>query len=152
MSRRLSLLSLLLLSAWSGSASADWWETDNPPDVRGGYKLQDLRLQGKISGFKVKSTHGRTVTVTLPRSGGLDQPIALPKGEWAEITLILDGPLTLSAGGVTQTLQVHTLTVPLEDPEATQVHLDWTLPEGLGLDGDAAALISALEDGALARP
>ena len=153
MSRPSALLALLVLSGLPGAAIAGWWEGGNPPDLRGTHGLQSLQVSGKVTGYKLKANHGRTVAVTLATPQGLDQPLTLPAGDWAELTLILDGPVTLVQGGVVVQLSVDTLTVVLDDPSARKVHLDWTLPQPLSrLAADPDALIPALEDGGLASP
>ena len=155
MSYRLHILALLVLSAMPGSASAGWVETGNPggDELRGTLKGLGLHLSGKINGFKVTGKHGRTSTVYLASPQGLSAPLDLPAGEWAEITLLLDGPVTVGNGGRHRQLWVDSLTVPLADPDATQITLDWTLPEGLDLRTvSAERLLHALEDGGLAIP
>lgn len=151
MSHRTFLLALALLTGLPGTASAGWWEDGNPGGTIRLSKLQDLQVSGKLTGYKLKGTHGRTVEVRLPRAQGLEQAIALPAGAWDEITLIVDGPLTVrSAQGKVQ-LEVDSLTVVLDDPEARQIHLEWSLPEG-ALGQGADALRRALEDGGVAAP
>ncbi len=149
------ILALLLLSGLPSTASAGWWETGNPggDELRGTLKGLGLHLSGKITGFKVTGKHGRTSTVYLASPQGLDAPLDLPSGDWAEITVLLDGPVTVRSGGTSVRLEVDSLTVPLADPDATQVTLDWTLPDGLDLRTvSAERLLHALEDGGLAIP
>lgn len=155
MSYRSHILALLVLSAMPGSASAGWVETGNPggSELRGTFKGLGLHLSGKINGFKVTGKHGRTAVVELDSPQGLGAPLDLPEGEWAEITLLLDGPITVRSGGVSVRLEVETLTVPLSDPDAAQVTLDWSLPDDLDLRTvSAERLRCALEDGGLAEP
>lgn len=148
MFRRLIIVTLLSLIGLTGTGFIEW---GNPEDVRGGLKGLQVRLSGKISGFKVTNKHGRSVEVRLPRLQSLDAPITLPAGAWAELTLVLDGPVTVRSGTAAVVLEVDALTVPLEDPDARQVHLDWTLPDEVGALSQGA-LIAALQDGGLAVP
>lgn len=151
MSYRSLLLALLSLVGLPGIASAGVAGWGNPDDLHGSLKDLQVRLSGKISGFKVTNKHGRTVEVRLPRLQSLDAPITLPAGEWAELTLVLDGPVTVRAGAAEVVLEVDALTVPLADPDAHRIHLDWTLPaDRRALSTDA--LVTALQDGGLAVP
>ncbi len=154
MFHRYLLLALLLVSALPTSASAGWTEVGNPGgSFRGTFKDLQIRLSGSLKGFKVTGKHGKTEVVHLPRAQGLDQAISLPEGSWDEITLFLDGPVTVRASDGVIKLQVDSITVVLEDPDAAQVHLDWTLPaDYTSLRGSPTRLLQALEDGALARP
>ena len=156
MNERTLLLALLAVAASGGTASAGVTEWGNPggDEFRG--KLAGVRLAGKITGFKLTNKHGRTVQVRLPHPQSLETPISLPDGEWAEITLLLAGPVTVYSGASTVILEVDSLTVPLADPDANEVHLDWTLPAdliALSPNGPSkAVLILALQDGGLATP
>ena len=152
MSRPSVLLALLVLSGLPGAAFAGWWETGNPPDVHGLHSAQKFQISGKVNGIKLKATHGRSRVVTLPAPVDLDQALSLPAGEWAEVTLLLDGPLTVTVDGRQVQLEVDSLTVVLEDPTARLVHLEWSLPDAPIRTWSADALIQALEDGAIARP
>ena len=151
---------LLLLGALSGLAYAGIWQDGNPPGVGGGRgTLSGVRLQGLIGGYKLKGGHGREVVVRLPRPVALTDALRLPMGPsegWADLTLELVGPVTVTAPGASPVvLEVDSLTVALEDPDAREVQLDWTLSEGLisalrvGVEVDNLA--GALEDGGLAR-
>ena len=155
MSYRFHVLVLLLWSVLSGVATAGWWETGNPggTGLHGRFGDFQVGLKGRLTGFKVTGKHGKTEVVHLPRAQGLDQAISLPEGSWDEITLFLDGPVTVRASDGVIKLQVDSITVALEDPDAAQVHLDWTLPaDDTSLRGSPTRLLQALEDGALARP
>ena len=96
----------------------------------------------------------------LPRAAALDGTLRLPAGDWAELTLLLDGPVTLELGGAQVTLDLDALTVPLADPGASEIHLEWTLPEDLTARlerGERSETLSdqlgfALQDGGLAAP
>lgn len=150
MSRRSILLALLFMAGF-GTAVAGVIEVGNPGGAEFRGKLEGVRLAGKITGFKLTNKHGRTVMVRLPHPQSLETPISMPEGEWVEITLLLTGPVTVYSGATTVVLEVDSLTVPLGDPEAHEIHLDWTLPADLSaLSGDA--LILALQDGGLATP
>ena len=136
MSYRLHILALLLLSGLPSTASAGFWEGGNPggDELRGTFKGLSLHLSGNITGFKVTDQHGRTSTVVLASPQGLSVPLDLPAGEWTEITVLLDGPVTVRSAG-----QSH--------------QLNWTLPEDLNLQTTSAERLSqALEDGGLAIP
>ncbi len=148
---RLAVFALVLLPLFSSSAEAGWVEWGNPEDLR--ESAPEIQVAGRITGFKVTGKHGKSVVVTLPRAQGLDQPIPLPEGSWHEITLTLDGPVTVRTEEGAIKLQVDSITVALEDPDAAQVHLDWTLPaDDTSLRASPTRLLQALEDGALARP
>ena len=151
MTKPLRILTLLFVAGLPWSASAGIWEGGNPEggDIRGALKDLRVKMSGKINGFKLTGRHGRTVEVRLPRPQALDAPLVLPPGDWAEITLILEGPVTVRSALSVVQLDLESLTVALEDPEARVVQLDWTLPaDPYDLDDDQ--LIVALEDGALA--
>ena len=153
MAYRSLLVALLFGVGLPGVATARYTEWGNPggDEFRG--KLEGVRLAGKITGFKLTNKHGRTVMVRLPHPQSLETPISLPEGEWAEITLLLAGPVTVSSGATSVVLKVDSLTVPLEDPEAGEIHLDWTLSSDLeAMNFDPDRLILALEDGGLAVP
>ena len=152
MSRLLPLLALLSFIGLPRAASAGWWETGNPTDLHGFHGAQRIQISGKITGFKLTSTHGRALVVTLPAPHDLDRPLALPPGEWAELTLYPDAPVTVTVNGDPMKLEVDSLTVVLEDPTARLIHLEWSLPDAPIRTWSADALVQALEDGALARP
>ena len=145
------LLALMFLPTFSTPAEAGWVEWGNPEDLRGA--LRGISLSGRLTGFKVTGKHGKTEVVHLARAQGLDKAIPLPEGSWDEITLTLDGPVTVRTEEGALKLQVDSITVALEDPDAAQVHLDWTLPvDWTALRASPQHLLQALEDGALARP
>lgn len=146
---RLSLLGLLLLTA---RAEAGFWE-DGGHDLRARAAFQ---VSGAIRGYKLTNTHGRAVVVKLATPADLAAPLSLPAGPWAELTLLLDGPLTVASAEGQVRLEVDSITAPLSDPDARQIHLEWSLPEPLlgqlELPGAAPRLLSALQDGAVAAP
>ena len=152
------VLSTIAVLASSPRASAGWW-SDDEWHIRSPLG-HTPHLTGAIRGYKLTSTHGRQVTVLLPRPAALDGTLALPAGDWAELTLLLDGPVTLELGGVQVTLDLDALTVPLADPSASEIHLEWTLPEDLTARlerGERSETLShqlglALQDGGLAMP
>lgn len=154
MTRALPLCALAL-ALTAPTASAGWWHSHTTDLVRP-QAGRAVALSGSVRAYKLTSTHGRTVMVRLPRPASLSEPLALPEGPWAELTLLLDGPLVLD--GVV--LEVDTLTVPLTDPDATEVQLEWTLPDSLAarLRGGPVdeelrlAVVGALEDGGVATP
>lgn len=147
MFRRLIIVTLLGLTGLTGTGFIEW---GNPggDELRGGLKDLKIRLDGKLKGIKVTNKHGRSVVVH--RSQSLTAPITLPAGEWAEVTLLLDGPVTLRDDRSTVLLDVESLTVVVDDPEATEIHLEWTLPTALTAFRTDDALVRALEDGGLA--
>ena len=148
MTLRLPLL--FALGALAGAANAGIVTNGNPESLRGQH-IQSVRLSAQVSGIRLTGRHGRTVQVSLPRGTALTETIPLPRGDWADLTLVLDGLLTVTLpDGAAVQLQVDTLTVPMHDPEATSVTLDWTLPAGASTD--PAALRQALQDGGLAVP
>lgn len=145
---------LLLLAALSGAAQAWVWEDGNPNGVRGQIPAR-LSVQGRFTSYWLSGRHGRHVEVRLPRPARLDEPLALPAGDWADLTLVLDGPVTVATpGGPAVRLEVPALTVAIDDPEARNIHLEWTLPEGalsaLGAGLTPVGLAEALQDGGLA--
>lgn len=153
LARALPLFTLALTLSTSGPARAFWF--DSAEDLR---PRRDQRpaVTGSFRAYKLTSTHGRTLTVRLPRPAALNDALPLPAGEWAELTLILDGEVIVD--GVD--LALETLTVPLADPEAHEVHLEWSLPaelsERLHAGERTPALLEqlgvALADGGLATP
>ncbi len=145
---------LLLLAALSGAARAWIWEDGNPYGLMGKIPVR-LSVQGRFASYVLSGRHGRHLEVRLPRPARLDEPLALPAGDWADLTLVLDGPVTVATpGGSAVRLEVPALTVALDDPEAREIHLEWTLPEGAlsALMAGVAprGLAQALEDGGLA--
>lgn len=82
----------------------------------------------------------------------LDAPLALPPGDWTDLELGFDAPVQVTLGDDAPALvALPTLLVPLEDPEARVVTLDWSLPEGAAQALQAGvvpnALAQALDDG-----
>ena len=151
MCHRSFLLALLFLTGMPGVASAGFTEWGNPEDLRGTFN--GIRLSGRLTGFKVTGKHGKSEVVALPRGTDLSRPLMLPEGTWHEITLLFDGPVTVRGLDDALTLQVDSLTVVLDDPDASRVHLDWTLPDDWSaLSASPDRLLQALEDGALALP
>ena len=148
---RVFAVALGLTPLFASSAEAGWVEWGNPEDLR--QDLPDVQITGRITGFKVTNPHGKTLLVTLPHPADLSAPLRLPEGTWREITLLLDGPVTVACPEGVLKLQVDSITVALEDPDAHQIHLDWTLPDDwTSLRVSQTRLLRALEDGALARP
>lgn len=146
---------LLALGALSTAAHSGIIINGNPESLRGTVARGALQVKGWTSMVKLTGRHGRSVAVRLPRPYALDEALPLPAGDWAELTLILDGPVTVALPGApAQAVDLDTLTVPLDEPGAVEIHLDWTLPEGLlsALQAGVApqGLAHALEDGALA--
>lgn len=149
---------VLALALLSITAQAGSWETSGDFRPRGSLMIQ---VSGQIHSILVINRHGRAVPVPVPPGTRLGDTLALPPGDWAEITLILDGPLTVTVDGAAPvSLDLETVTVPLEDPEADSVVLDWSLPDALlarlhaGAPDPAvrAALTAAIRDGVIARP
>lgn len=151
------LPSIVALALLMGVANAGYWEYGNPPGLHPREDRQALSLRGQVSGLKLSGRHGRTATVTLARPYSLDEALPLPAGHWDELTLVLEGPVTVALGsGPPHLLNARTLTVVLEDPDAASVVLDWSLPEGawsaLKAGVEVTGLPALLEDGALALP
>lgn len=154
MTRPIALV-LLAITLVEPVAQAGWWSQDNGTGLRP-RGSQTPAVSGSFRAYKLTSTHGRTVTVRLPRPASLHEPVALPTGEWATITLLPDGPVTVNGLSV----ELDAITVPLADPAAAEIHLEWSLSDALTarlLSGDRSADLAdqlglALEDGALATP
>ena len=139
---------ILLLGALSSPAYAWYINSGNPLQTRP--TPSSVQVSGRIRGFKLTSPAGRVVVVTLPRPARLDEVLPLPAGVWAEITLLLDGPVTVQREGDPPVmLPIDDMTLVLDDPEARHIQLEWRLPEG---PLAPAALGLALEEGGLAAP
>ena len=104
---------LLLLGALTGLAQAGIWQTGNPPGVIGRGALSGIRVQGWSTGIKLTGRHGRELVVRLPRPISLSEPIQLPEGDWADITLTLDGPVTVWVPGASPVELTKTPVAPL---------------------------------------
>ena len=132
------------------------WSDGNPPGFHGDIERPQVEVRGWITGFKLTGRHGRSVEVKLPRPLELGERLELPAGPWSELTLRLSGPLEVQVSDAAPvTLWLESLVIPLEDPDATEVRLSWSLPEGMesallaGLSPDGLA--DLLQDGALAE-
>jgi len=148
---------LLLLGLLPSVTSAGILEAGNPPGLHALPGLAIVHVAGQASWIRLTPRHGHARLVHLPRPAALDEPLALPPGDWADLTLILDAPIQVSVDrGPPLSLDLPELTVPLEDPGASAVTLTWTLPDGLASALRSGVLPSdlraALEDGALAGP
>ena len=109
-----------------------------------------FHLNARVRSLILTNRQGRRTTVPLPGSRELSQGLPVPAGDWAEITVVFDGPVFLvgSPGGPVP-LAIQTLTAPLERPDATEdrmLFLDLALPDGLR----GPALLAAVADGVLA--
>lgn len=152
---RLALAWMVLLAPL-GLAQAGIWQDGNPPGLRGRQAIPGLTVKGSFSSYKLTGRHGRTVTVRLPRPQGLNEALALPAGEWTDLTLVLDGPVAVEVPGApVVAVSLGELTVALHDPAAQEIHLEWSLPEGLlgalRAGGEMQGLGPALVDGAWTR-
>lgn len=132
-------------------------ESGNPESLRDRQLMNAIRVTGRLSGYKLTDRYGRQVEVRLPTPARIEDPLTLPPGEWAELTLLPAGALRVAVGaGSPVALDVPALTVTLEDPEVPTVTLDWSLPDGVRSALRAglapAGLAEALADGALGRP
>ena len=145
MARALFYILLLL----SPQARAFIWYDGSPGKIIAVPSHPTVRVSGWVRGIKLTSTTGREIIVKLPRPVPLDQPLTLPAGDWSDLTLILDGPLQVQVDQRPLYLTLPELVVPLDDPSAREIELDWSLPEG---PLDPATLPALLQDGALARP
>ena len=138
------------------SVSARVTSGGNPPGIRTDIERPQVEVRGWITGFKLTGRHGRTVEVKLPRPMELGERLALPVGPWSELTLRLSGPLQVQVSDAAPVkLWLESLEIPLEDPDATEVRLSWSLPEGAesalqaGLTPEG--LGDLLQDGVLAE-
>lgn len=121
---------------------------------------QRWSAQAQVSGVRWTTRTGRGTTVVLPRSVKPFEatPLVAPPGEWVELTLLLDGPMTLVGSALDWTLEIPEFTVILDEPVlgGAAVQLSLNLPEAGfptrvrpgGIDHDA--LVVAVEDGASA--
>lgn len=159
---RVLALGALLLGATSVQAGS---MVGNP----GGDKLHNaglvhLSVQGRALALRWVNRSGQVRTQRLPAPVDPFQPGALvaPPGEWADVVLVLDGPVRLdgqteSGQRFSTTLDLGEWTIPLEDPSVSTggrvLDLDLVVPAGPRGSGDAAdaALLTAVRDGALAR-
>lgn len=117
--------------------------------------LRNATLQGHIRSLVWTDRTGRTQRERAPAGLNLNDNASFlpPAGEWVELTLVLDGPVTLTgttpAGAPLRlSAELGTWTVPLESPEDRSLVLDLELP---ALLASPAELARALRDGALAR-
>jgi len=117
--------------------------------------LRSAALHGHVRSLVWTDRTGRTRRETVPVDLNLDSAATLlpPPGEWTDLTLVLDGPVTLTgttlAGAPTRlSADLGAWTVPLEAPGSAPLILDLALPAGLSSPADLAV---ALQDGALAR-
>ncbi len=154
MTHRLPVL-IALCALLASIANAGIIIAGNPHTLHGQVGAMNVVVKGWVTGVKLTGRHGRTVTVVFPRALPLDGALPIPSGDWADLTLELAGPVTVSVEGRGVNLDVPSLTVALDEPDASQVHLEWSLPEGLlsaiSAGMSPTALASALEDGGLAR-
>lgn len=147
---------LIALSALSASiADAGIIINGNPHTLHGQVGAMNVVVKGWVTGVKLTGRHGRTVAVAYPRALPLDGALPIPAGDWADLTVELEGPVTVSVDGGRVTVHVSSLTVALDEPDAAEVHLEWSLPEGLlsaiSAGVSPTALETALEDGGIAR-
>ena len=149
-------LSLLAILAAPLAVQARIWSGGNPPGIHGDIERPQVEVRGWITGFKLTGRHGRSVEVKLPRPLELGERLELPTGPWSELTLRLSGPVEVQVSDAAPVkLWLESLVIPLEDPDATEVRLSWSLPEGAesallaGLTPDGLA--DLLQDGALAE-
>lgn len=158
MAPRITLVLVLALLPAAGQAGSI--STGSKLQFRIAQNLQNVQATGHIRGLSVTNRHGRSMPVAVPPSAKLGDTLVLPPGDWAEITLTLDGPVVVSVEGAAPiSVDLGTLTVPLEDPEAGIVVLDWALPDAVvarlraGAPDQAVreALIAAIRDGVIAR-
>lgn len=150
------LIPLFALSLCCGLAQAGIIINGNPPGLHTHQAVSAVQVRGWVTRLKLTDRHGRSVVVPLPRPYALDEALPLPPGDWADLTLLLDGPAWVGTPGVQPVrLDLPSLTVPLDDPQATAVTLDWTLPEGaltaLRRGTAVPSLAEAVEEGGLAR-
>ena len=153
MTPRLALLLALGAAAvtHSSAARAGIGIVGNPESLRPKL-VQNLVVKGWVSGVKLTGRHGRSVEVRLPRPVALDDTLSLPAGDWTDLTLSLTGPITVSVDGAAPILlELDALPVVMDDPGASVVQLQWSLPDGAALRSETE-LLRALEDGAIAVP
>lgn len=109
---------------------------------------------GQISEIRAVDLAGGVTEVPLDAPRALDAPLEPPPGA-VELELTLSGPLTLRSwsprGPVTLTLDLPTLSVPLDDPDAETVRIELGLPEDPATL-TAEQLSEQVSEGALATP
>ena len=124
-------------------------------------------LQARVTSLKWIGRNGQSRTQRPPAPFDPFQPGALvaPQGDWADVVLVLDGPVriegrTADGARFSASLDLGEWTIPLEDPSVSDsgraLDLELSLPAGLrgsmapGQPG-YADLLAAVRDGALAR-
>lgn len=109
---------------------------------------------GQISAIRAIDLAGGVTQVPLDAPRSLDEPLEPPPGA-VELELTLAGPLTLrswsSRDPVTLTLDLRTLSVPLDDPDAETVRIELVLPEDPATLA-ADQLSEQVREGAVATP
>lgn len=154
--RRLFLLALLTSLTFTNASAGGVSLGGNMPTKLVSGADQRLVLVGSFKAVRWVPQTGRSVQ--RPMAGALGPSVALqaPAGEWAELVLIFDGPVSVSDGARVRALSVTELAVPFEVPlratgDTVTVSLDLAVPLALWTAGDVSELEAAIVDGALAR-
>lgn len=130
------------------------WTDDWGSRFSGNLHLPRVSLKANVTSIGWTDKKGRTLTRPLPRPTPLSELVLVaPPGEWVELTLTFDGPVTLTwedpAGRIREAkLDLGALCAVLEEPSAPGqlLVLDLALPEGTWRDPESLRV--ALEDGA----
>ena len=146
---RPALLALATLGALGLSAPGHGgiWGADpdelRPLATRG--QLRVIGLQVKVRGIDWTGP-GHRRPGPAPARLGLGDALDAPAGDWTDLTLHTDGPVTVTVARedgrvLTFEADVGDVTVPLDDPDARRFTLDLALPDPLPADPDARAAL-----------
>ena len=117
---------------------------------------KQFQFSGRFKSLLLTHRDGHTRYVPLAAPLSLGQGLPVPAGDWVEVLVIFDGPVSLvSPDGHSTPLPLRALAVTIDEPDAAQDRtLDVDLPSdlaSLGLDRlTPEALTAAIQDGVLA--
>lgn len=144
------------LPARASSVKPSARPSTTPPHARPAAPTVAARwsASGEITAIRAVDLAGGVTEVPLDAPRSLDEPLEPPPGA-VELELTLSGPLTLRSwsprGPVTLTLDLPTLSVPLDDPDAETVRIELGLPEDPATL-TAEQLAEQVSEGAVATP